>query len=110
MASPQVALLRQAKVWPVVLWCLPSLVGFVLFLVSFPIDRDIHLWPRVSLGELYALWFVFVTPITSAVAVVKLTKSRHGVGQPIKFLLWTAIALSIVANILMLLGMWASTY
>jgi hypothetical protein len=103
---------RQIKAWPVFAWCLPALLGFALFLGSFPIDRRIPFWPHLNLAELYAAWFFFITPFTTGVAIVALVKRRRRGRIPLfpQFLSWTAITLSLVVNLLVLVGMWASTY
>src|SRR5258708_7082369 len=59
------------------LLCLPALLGFALFLLSFPIDRVIPFWPHLSLAVVFLLWFLFVAPITTATAFVKFNRGRR---------------------------------
>ena len=102
----------EGKIWLSLKWCLPVLLGFLAFLVAFPIDRRIPHWFPVNFAELFTLWFLFVTPITTVIAIVALLRSkRTGRMSPsIKLLTWAAILVSIVLNGFVLLGMWASTY
>lgn len=56
------------------------------------------------------IWFLFVTPVTTIIAIVTLAK--HGkvrVTFLAKLITWLAIALSFALNALVLLGLWAST-
>jgi hypothetical protein len=112
VSTSEEAVIRQIKVWPVLAWCLPALLGFVLFLVSFPIDRRIPFWPHLNLAELFTLWFLFITPGATVIAIVTLVKRRRQRRIPplAKFLLWTTIMLSLAVNVLVLFGMVAATY
>jgi hypothetical protein len=94
------------KAWAVSLWCLPCLLAFALFFFSFPIDRKIPVWPRLNLAELYSLWFLFVTPITTLVAVVVLIR-RRWMG-PSSILAWFLVIASFVVNGLVLFGLYAA--
>jgi hypothetical protein len=102
----------QGKNWFPFWWCLPALLGFLAFILAFPIDRRIPHWFPVNIAELFTLWFLFITPVTTIVATVTLVKGkRTGRMAPLATLLtWIAIAASLVVNALVLLGMWASTY
>lgn len=104
--------IREGKIWLSLRWCFPALLGFLAFLVAFPIDRRIPHWFPLNLAELFTLWFLFVTPITTIIAIVTLLKREQtGRMSPfIKLLAWTAVSVSIVLNAFVLLGMWASTY
>jgi len=112
VATPNGKIPDQKAAWPVFVLCLPALGGFVLFLFSFPIDRQIPFWPRLNVAEVFALWFVFVAPITTVIATVALIRRRRSahIATFTRVLAWTAIALSVLVNVLMLLGMWAATY
>jgi hypothetical protein len=55
MASSERVLLPEIEVWPVLAFCAPALLGFALFFVSFPIDRQIPFWPHLNLAELFML-------------------------------------------------------
>jgi len=47
-----------AQVRRVIMWCLPSLIGFpLIFLLSFPIDRAIG-WRQVNVAEVFLFWFL----------------------------------------------------
>src|ERR1700687_2641767 len=85
--------LRGVKTWLSLWWCLPALLGFLAFLIAFPIDRRIPQWFPVNFAELFALWFLFVTPVTTVIAIATLLKrKRSGRLSPfIKLLTWTAI-------------------
>jgi hypothetical protein len=87
-------------------------LGFLAFILAFPIDRRIPHWFPLNFAELFILWFLFVTPATTIVATVTLIKGkRAGRMAPLATLLtWIAIAASLVVNALVLLGMWASAY
>ena len=92
--------------WTVPLWCLPCLLALVLFLFSFPIDRKIPFWPNLNLAELYSLWFLFVTPISTLVAFIVLLRRRWMGGTSI--LAWFLVIASVVVNALVLLGLYAA--
>jgi hypothetical protein len=66
---------RRATIWLSLQWCLPSLLGFLAFLFAFPIDRKIPFWPHLSIAEVFILWFLFITPITTVIAIITLLKS-----------------------------------
>ena len=112
MATSSAALGRSSKVSSVLLWCLPALLGFILFLFSFPIDRQIPFWPHWNLALLFLAWFLFVAPIATVIAIIVLLKTRKsGFRHPlITVLVWTAVILSVLASAFILVGMWASTY
>ena len=94
------------KAWAVPLWCLPCLLAFALFFFSFPIDRKVPVWPHLNLAELYSLWFLFVTPITTLVAFIVLIR-RRWMG-PSSILAWFLVIASFVVNALVLLGLYAA--
>ena len=64
MATPEPTLSGEIKFRTVLLWCFPSLLGFLFFLFSFPIGRSIPFWPRVNVAEVFFFWFLIITPIT----------------------------------------------
>jgi hypothetical protein len=101
---------KSNPMWMPLRWCLPCLLGFAAFLLSFPINRVIPFWPHLSLDALYALWFIFVTPITTAIAIIIHLKRRktERFTALSKKLVWAAIAASLVANSFVLFGMWAA--
>jgi hypothetical protein len=96
----------------VIAWCLPCLLFFVLFLFSFPIDRKIPFWPRLSLAECFFLWFLFVTPITTTVALIVSIKNRKlpRDGSLVYSLSWAAIIASFLMNLFILFALWAAFY
>jgi hypothetical protein len=100
------------KGWAPFLWCLPSLLGFLAFVIAFPIDRRVPFWPHLSLVDLFILWFLFVAPVTTVISIVALLRRRRtGRMLPlVKTLTWVAIAVSIAVNAFVLLGMWAAIY
>ncbi|MGB6882921.1 MAG: hypothetical protein WBE10_02605 [Candidatus Acidiferrum sp.] len=104
--------LPLGKIWSSFRWCLQTLLGFLTFLFAFPIDRRIPFWPHLNLAEILALWFLFITPVTTVFAIVTLMKHKRTQRLPVfgKLLVWTAIAASVVVNLFVLVGMWASTY
>jgi hypothetical protein len=101
----------ETEIWPVLALCAPTFLGFALFLVSFPIDRQLPVWPRLNLVEVFTLWFIFVTPVTTITAIVSLLrrKRRGRIPRLPYFLLWSAIAVCFVVNALMVLGLIAAT-
>ena len=94
------------KSWAVPLWCLPCLLAFALFFLSFPIDRKIPVWPHLNLAELYSIWFLFVTPITTLIAFIVLIR-RRWMG-PSSILEWFLVIASFVVNALVLFGLYAA--
>jgi hypothetical protein len=105
MSSSEVAVLRERNLWPALFWCLPSLLGFALFLLSFPIDRRLAFWPHLDIAEIFALWFLFVTPVTTVIAIVILVKRRRRIARFPKVMAWLTIIVSVLANLFVLLGM-----
>lgn len=112
VVAPNGKLPDQKAAWPIFGWCLPALGGFVMFLLSFPIDRHIPFWPRLSFAEIFILWFFFVAPIATIIAVVALIRRRRSahVATFTRVLAWTTIAASVLVNAFILVGMWAATY
>jgi len=104
--------LVKGKNWHSLRWCLPVLSGFLAFLFAFPIDRRIPRWLPLNLSEISALWFLFVTPVTTVIAIVTFVKHSRRVRMKIstKLFTWATIAVSLIVNTLVLLGLWASTY
>ena len=102
----------QKAAWPIFVWCLPALGGFVMFLLSFPIDRQIPFWPRLSFAEIFTMWFLFVAPIATIIAAVALIRRRRSahIATFTRVLAWTTIAVSVLVNAFVLVGMWAATY
>lgn len=100
----------KMKSWPVLVWCLPSLGGFAGFLASFPIDRQISFWPHLNLAEIFGSWFLFITPIACAVAIVKFIGQarRSHASRVSKSLLLVAITVSILVNLFVLFGLYAA--
>ena len=111
MESPESSLSGAIKVRPIILWCVPSLLGFLLFLFSFPIDHILG-WPQVNVAEVFFFWFLTIAPIGVVAASLKLIRARRrGIfTAPVSALAWTLVTVSASANVFMLLGMWASTY
>jgi hypothetical protein len=112
MTSSEDSLPRHGRNWFSVWWCLPALWGFLAFLFAFPIERRIPHWLPLTFAEIFTLWFLFVTPATTVVAIVSLIKRNRTERIPrlAAFFTWIAIAASLVVNALVLLGMWATTY
>jgi hypothetical protein len=109
MSDPVGTSLRQSKALSSLWWCLPSIVGFLVFLCAFPIDRRIPIWPHLSLIDLFGLWFIFIAPITTAIAlVVFLRHMRTGHQSQIdRFLVLAVISISVLVNAFVLFGLCA---
>lgn len=92
-------------------WNLFVLVSFSVFLVSFPIDREIPFWPHLNLAEIFALWFLFVTPIAVVMSFVKFVKyARSGRRRRLsKSLVLASTVLATLANLLVLFGLGAAS-
>jgi len=97
--------------WPALVWCVPALAGFVLLLFSFPLEHKIAFWPHLSRAQLFMLWFLFVTPLTTTMAIAVLMQSKRSPLSNclIRILAWVAIVLSVLVNAFVLVGMWEST-
>jgi hypothetical protein len=110
MTDREGALPVRSKIWSPLLWCFPSLLGFAVFLVAFPIDRRIPFWPRWDLAEIFTLWFLLITPITTLIAIVTLIKRKRRSSASLfaKSLVWAVITASLLVNAFVLLGMWAA--
>jgi hypothetical protein len=107
VANPQEPSSRKGAMWLSLRWCLPSLLGFLAFLFSFPIDRQIPFWPHQSIAEIFVQWFGLITPVTTLIAIITLIKRRRAVGMTlwVKLLAWTVIALCLIINAFVILGM-----
>jgi len=86
------------------------LLGFLAFLFAFPIDRQISFWPHMNFAELFGIWFLFVTPVTTTIAIVKfIMQVRQGhLTRTSKWLSLAAIIVAILLNLLILLGLYAA--
>jgi hypothetical protein len=85
------------------------LLGFVAFLVAFPIDRKVPFWPHWSLAEGFANWFLFVTPPAIICAIVTFRRrARRGYLSSSKGLLLAAIIVAVLLNLLLLFGLYAA--
>ncbi len=104
ISSDEIAL-RERGIGSVLLWCSPSLLGLASFLVSFPIYRCIPFWPNWEIAEIFAFWFVFVTPVTTIVAIVILIKRWRRAKGLLKVIALLAIIIGVLANAFVLLGM-----
>jgi hypothetical protein len=96
----------------VFIWCLPCLLGFVLFFFTFPIDRKIPFWPHLTIYQVFFQWFLFVTPITTAIAIMVFMKRRRlgGIARFTRLLVWVTVTVSLLANAFMLVAIWAAIY
>ena len=63
-------------------------------------------WPHLNLAELYSIWFLFVTPITTLIAFIVLIR-RRWMG-PSSIPAWFLVIASFVVNALVLLGLYAA--
>ena len=70
MTKSEVMPLSASRNWFPFLCCLPSLLGLLVFLLAFPIDRRIPHWFPLNLAEVFTLWFLFITPVTTVIAIV----------------------------------------
>lgn len=112
VASPNGRIDDQKTAWPVFVWCVPALGGFVTFLFSFPIDRQIPFWPHLSFDEMFTLWSLLVAPTATTIAMAALIRRRRSAHIAIlaKALAWAAIAASVLVNAFILVGVWAASY
>jgi hypothetical protein len=97
---------------PVVLWCLPSLLGFLGFLLAFPISRDMFLGQHQNIAEGLFYWFLTIAPAATIVAMVRLNRrSRFRKMQGShKAIAWGLIVFSIFLNGFVLVGLGAAFY
>ena len=112
MGDSEQRFLRQEKIWLPIWWCLPSLLGFASFIFAFPIDRSIPFLPSLNLAEIFASWFLFVTPVTTVIAIFTLVKRkrREQMASSNKAVAWIVIAVSAVVNGFVHLACGAATY
>ena len=106
------AVSARSKAWRILIWCLPTLLGFVAFLFAFPIDREISYWPHLNFAELFGAWFLFVTPVATTVALVTFIKyvRRGHITRISKWLLLAVMIVAILLNLLLLFGFVAATF
>ena len=111
-AKSQSVVPSRAKAWQVVAWCLPAILGFPAFLLSFPIDRKVPFLPHLNIAEVFLFWFLIVTPISTGVAMVMLRRhARLGnIGGNPERLLLAVITIAVLANLALLLGMYATRF
>ena len=97
----------KGAMWLSLRRCLPCLLGFLAFLFSFPIYRQMPFWPHLSIAEIVVLWSGLITPVTTLIAIITLIKRRRAGGMTtwVKLLAWTVIALCLVINAFVILGM-----
>jgi hypothetical protein len=98
-------LLAIIKLWPVLAWCLPSLLGLGLLLLSLSLAEK-----TVLSGPLYNscfVWFLFVAPVTTLIAVlVFVRRKRTGRIAILPTLLACAVLFaSTLADLFALLGL-----
>ena len=53
-----------------------GVLGFLAFLIAFPIDRRIPRWFPLNFAEIFTLWFLVVTPVTTVIAIVTIIKTQ----------------------------------
>lgn len=104
--------LSRNKVGAVFTWCLPCLLGSVVFFFSFPIDRRIPFWPHLMIVDIFYLWFLFVTPVATVIAFVVFTKRRRlgVIAKSTKSLIWATVTVSVLVNAFMLFAIWGAIY
>lgn len=68
-------------------------------------------WFPLNLAELFTLWFLLVTPVTTAFAVFALLKLKRSArpSSAVTLFSWTIVAISLFLNGYVLLALWAST-
>jgi cytochrome c-type biogenesis protein CcmH/NrfF len=57
-------------------------------------------WPRLSLAEMFTVWFLFVAPIATIIAAVTLIRRRRSahIATFTRILAWTTITVSVLVN------------
>lgn len=105
MISSDETALRERGIGSVLLWCSPSLLGLASFLVSFPIYRRTPFWPHLEIAEIFAFWFVFITPVTTVVAIVIFIRRWGGTKGLLRIIGSLAVSVGVLANAFVLLGM-----
>jgi hypothetical protein len=97
------------RFWLPLYWCLPTLLGFVVLLFSFPINRHIPRWFPLSLAEIFALWFLLVAPATTVYAIFILLKRPRSTERPLhaKLLVSSVVIVSVILDALVFLGLWS---
>ncbi len=106
------AISGESKGWLVYAWCLPTFLGIAAFLLAFPIDRQIPFWPHANLAEVFGAWFLLVAPTATTLAIVTFTKqARRGLSNRTpKWILVVVVTLSILLNLLVLIGLYAASF
>jgi hypothetical protein len=105
-------LLSRNKVGAVFIWCLPCLLGSVLFFFSFPIDRRIPFWPHLMIVDIFFRWFLFVTPLATVIAFVLFMRRGQagGIDRFNRKLIWVTVIISLIVNAVMLFAIWGAIY
>jgi hypothetical protein len=97
-------LLALFKLWPVLAWCLPSLLGLRLLFFSIFIADDKILPPHVR--EFYFVWFLFVAPVATLIAFLVFVRRKWTGRVAILPALLACVVLivSVLANLFALLA------
>ena len=97
---------------PVIVWSLPSLISVLLFACMFPSGRALSVWPHTAVAEGSFYWFLTITPVTTIVAVVRVMRytRRNQLQTGLKAFAWGLIVLSIMLNLVVLIGLAAASY
>jgi hypothetical protein len=97
----------RSKVWRNFIWFFPFFLSFIVFLLSFPIDRQIPFWPHLYLFEAYVDWFLFITPAVTIAGLVSfiLQSRRDGSSRTQKWLIAIIFTVAILLNLFILLGL-----
>jgi hypothetical protein len=102
------AILHRNNFKAVFAWCSATLLPFVLFFSSFPLDRLLPFWPYWNFVTIYSVWFVFVAPVTTLIALILfLKRKRRDMVLSTKWLIWITLIVTVLVNAFMVLGVYS---
>jgi Mn2+/Fe2+ NRAMP family transporter len=110
--TPNVAVQRtQGHSMKRVVWlCSPTVLGFVVFLFSFPLDRPLP-FSRLSVFDALFLWS-FVAPMFTIAAMIAASRRRFRESTPVRTKIgaWTIIIFAVCLNVFLITGFLAAAY
>jgi hypothetical protein len=96
---------------PVALWCIPSLLGFLVFLIVFLVVDHNLFWTHRNIAEGLFYWCLTIAPATTIIAMKRLKRrSLRKIPALSKAIAWGAIVLSIFLNGFALAGLGVAFY
>ena len=93
------------------LLCSPSILGFTVFLFSFPLDRHLPFHLSWTVFDAFFVFFL-VAPMFTLIAFVLTIRRAFAslVSSKSKVIAWAILALTIAINVFTVIGILAAAY